>query len=265
MLAIDVQQGLNDAWQHVATFVPKLVGFLVIIIIGYLIAKLLARVVDGILERVGFDRWVERGALKQGLDRAGVEGSDVLATVTFWTVFLIALQLGFGVFGPNPISDLLEGLIAYLPNVFVAAIILVIAAMLAKVVTDLLGAMLGSAPAGMWIARAAGLAILIFGVFAALNQLKIAPDIVNGLYYAVLAAVVGAFIVAVGGGGIRTMQQYWERASSSMESKAHEIKQSAEPDAARSKAEEMRSNVTSTGSESQWETPRTRGYEGPGE
>ncbi|MDP9184321.1 MAG: hypothetical protein M3O29_01470 [Actinomycetota bacterium] len=229
MLAINVQQGLNEAWERVATFVPKLAGFLVIIIIGYLIAKLLARIVDGILERVGFDGWVERGALKQGLDRAGVDASDVLATVTFWTVFLIALQLAFGVFGPNPISDLLEGLIAYLPNIFVAVVILVIAAVLAKVVTDLLGAMLGSAPAGAWIARIAGLAILVFGVFAALNQLKIAPDIVNGLYYAVLTAVVGAFIVAVGGGGIRTMQGYWERASSSMESSAREIKRTASP------------------------------------
>lgn len=247
MLALDVQQGITDAWEHVATFVPKLLGFLAIVLIGYLIAKLLARIVDGVLGRVGFNTWVERGVLKQGLDRAGIDASDVLATVTFWAVFLIALQLGFGVFGPNPISDLLQGLIAYLPKVFVAIVILVIAAALAQVVTELLGAMLGAAPAGQWIARLAGVVILIFGIFAALNQLQIAPAIVNGLYYAILLAVVGAFIVAVGGGGIQTMRQYWERASASVEATGKEIKQKADTDAVRAPVDQMKGEAASPG------------------
>ena len=87
-------------------------------------------------------------------------------------------------FGPNPISDLIEGIVAFLPNIFVAVVILVIASALAKVVTDLLTATLGAVSGGQWIARIAGLAILVIGVFAALNQLQVAPEIVNGLYYA---------------------------------------------------------------------------------
>jgi hypothetical protein len=237
VVAIDVQQGLTDAWDSVATFVPKFVGFLVILLIGYILAKILEKVVDGALERVGFDRWVERGSLKPALARSRFDASDILAKLTFWTVFLIALQLAFGAFGPNPVSDLLHGLIAYLPRLFVAVVILVIAAALAKVATELLTASLGAVSGGEWIARAAGAAILIFGIFAALNELLIAPAIVNGLYYAVLVAVVGAFIVAVGGGGIRTMQQYWERASSSVEMKGREIKQNADPNAAKMRAE----------------------------
>jgi Na+/H+-translocating membrane pyrophosphatase len=74
--------------------------------------------------------------------------------------------------------------------------------------------------------------ILIFGIFAALNELLIAPAIVNGLHYAIL--------VAVGGGGIRTMQRCWERASASVEMKSTEIKQNANPDAARMRAEGMK-------------------------
>jgi Mechanosensitive ion channel, conserved TM helix len=158
-------------------------------------------------------------------------------------VFLIALQLAFGAFGPNAVSDLLHGLIAYLPRIFVAVVILVVAAALAKVATELLTATLGAVSGGEWIARVAGAAILIFGIFATLNQLLIAPAIVNGLYYAILVAIVGAFIVAVGGGGIRTMQRYWERASASVEMKSNEIKQNADPNAARIRAEEMKENV----------------------
>ncbi len=238
MVAIDIQQGLTDAWNSIATFVPKLLGFLVIVLVGYVVAKLVAKAVNALLERVGFDRWVERGWLKSGLDRARTDASDVLALLAFWAVFLLVLQLAFGVFGPNPISVLLTGLIAYLPKVFVAIVILVIAAALAKVATDVLLAVLGSVPAGVWIARIAGAAIMIFGVFAALSQLEIAPAIVNGLYYAILAGLVGAFIVAVGGGGIRTMQRYWERASASVETTGRELKEHAVPDAARARMQD---------------------------
>src|SRR5919205_852577 len=142
--------------------------------------------------------------------------------------------------GSNPVSDLLAGLIAYLPKVFAAVLILVIAAAVAKVVTELLQATVGAVSGGEWIARGAGIAILVVGVFAALNQLEIAPEIVNGLFYAILAIIVGSAIVAVGGGGIQTMRQYWERASLSAEQKGREIKRNADPDAARARVEQAK-------------------------
>jgi Conserved TM helix len=239
MLAIDIQNGLSEAWERIVTFVPKLLGFLAILIIGYFVAKLLARLVDRLLERVGFDRWVERGALKTALERSRFDASDILSVIAFWAVFLIALQLAFGVFGPNPVSDLIAGIIAYLPNLFAAVVILVIVAALAKVVTDLLSAALGAVSGGEWIARAAGMAILVIGIFAALNQLQIAPEIVNGLFYALLAIIVGVAIVAFGGGGIQTARRYWERVSFRADAKASEIRQAAKPEATRQRGEDL--------------------------
>ena len=107
-------------WSNVATFVPKLLGFLVILIVGYFIAKLIAKAANAILERVGFDRAVERGGIKRALDRTKYDAGDILAKIIFYALFLIVLQMAFGVFGPNPISDLLEGVIAYLPKVIAA-------------------------------------------------------------------------------------------------------------------------------------------------
>lgn len=239
MLAIDIQQGLTEAWERIATFVPKLLGFLAILIIGYFVAKIVARLVDRLLERVGFDGWVERGALKTALKRSRFDASDILSVITFWAIFLIALQLAFGVFGPNPVSDLIQGIIAYLPNLFAAVVILVIVAALAKVVTDLLSAALGAVSGGEWIGRVAGIAILVIGIFAALNQLEIAPAIVNGLFYALLAIVVGVAIVAFGGGGIQTARGYWERVSRGAEMKASEIRREAEPGAVRQRGQEV--------------------------
>jgi len=231
--AIDFQGGLEDAWSRIATFVPKLLGFLVILIIGYFVAKALAKIAGALLERVGFDGLVERGSLKTAFERSKFDPSDVVGVAVYWAVFLIALQLAFGVFGPNPVSELIQGIIAYLPNVIVAVIILVIVGALAKVVTEVLSAMLGSVQAGGWISRGAGFAILMLGVFAVLDQLKVAPAIVNGLFYAILAVVVGSAVVAIGGGGIKTMQRYWERTSTNLESTASEVKSNADPDAAR--------------------------------
>ena len=225
---IDFSQGLQNAWDHIITFVPKFIGFLLILLIGYFVAKALSKLANALLERVGFDGWVERGSLKAAFDRSHFDASDAVGVVVFWAVFLLAMQLAFGVFGPNPISDLIEGIVAFLPNIFVAVVILVIASALAKVVTDLLTPTLGGVSGGRWIARLAGLAILIIGVFAALNQLQIAPEIVNGLYYAILVTIAGSAIVAIGGGGIQTMRRYWERASTNVEGTAREVKLNAD-------------------------------------
>jgi Conserved TM helix len=223
-LAVDYQAGIESAWSNVATFVPKLLAALVILLIGYIVAKAVASILNKLLERVGFDRVVERGGIRQVLARSKYDPSDILAKLVFWTIMLLVLQLAFGVFGANPVSDLLRGLIAYLPNVFVAILILVIAAAIAKAVTDLVSNLLSSVQGGQVLAKGAGVAILVFAVFAALDQLQIAPRIVTGLWYALLAAVVGSVIVAVGGGGIRTMQRYWERAAGRAESRGPELR-----------------------------------------
>jgi hypothetical protein len=245
MLAIDFQAGASEAWSHVATFVPKFLGFLAILIIGYFLAKALARVVDGLLERVGFDTWVERGAVKETLDRSQLDASDILAIVTFWAVFLIALQLAFGVFGPNPVSALIQGIIAFLPNIFVALVILVITAALAKVVTEIVRATLGAMSGGEVMAKGAGAAILLIGIFAALNQLQIAPAIVNGLFYAMLAIVVGSTIVAVGGGGIPVARRYLERASTKLEEKGPEMRRAAQgaPERIEERTQDLKNKV----------------------
>ena len=208
VFAIEWSQGIEDAWSNVAEFVPKLLAFLVILIIGYIIAK----IADRILERVGFDRAVERGGIKRAMEKSKYDPSDILSKVIFWALFLIVLQVAFGVFGENPVSDLLEGVIAYLPKVIAAIIIIIVAAAIAAAVREIIDASLGGLSYGRLLANGAGVAITLIGVFAALDQLEIAPTIVTGLFYAILAVIVGSAIVAIGGGGIVPMRSRWENA-----------------------------------------------------
>jgi hypothetical protein len=239
MLAVSFDQGVQDAWDRIAVFVPKFIAFLLILVIGYFVAKVLAKVINGALERIGFDRWVERGGIRRALEKSKYDPSDILATVVFWAAFLFVLQLAFGVFGPNPISDLIKGVVAFLPNIFVAILILVIAGALAKAATDLLTATLGGVSGGEWMAKGAGVAIWAVGFFAALNQLHIAPAIVNGLFYAMLAIVVGSAVISIGVGGIPVVRRYLEQLASRAEEKGPEIRREVQRQRSQTSAETL--------------------------
>jgi mechanosensitive ion channel-like protein len=238
--------GLGDAWSSVAEFLPKLVGFFLILIVGYFVAKAIAKIVDKVLERVGFDRAVERGGVGRALARSRYDASSLLGKVVFYALFLFVLQLAFGVFGPNPISDLIHGVIAYLPNVFVAILIIVIGAAIAAGVKEIVEASLGGLSYGRAVALGASAAVLVVAAFAALDQLQIAPRIVTGLFYALLAILVGSAIVAIGGGGIWTMRSYWERMSARADQEASRVRAHAQGakervrDRAQDRAEQIR-------------------------
>jgi Mechanosensitive ion channel, conserved TM helix len=210
LAAVEWSQGIQDAWSRVTTFVPKFIGFLIILLIGWFIAKALAKAADRVLERVGFDRAVERGGIARAMANTKYDPSGIISKVIYYALMLIVLQMAFGVFGPNPVSDLLEGVIAYLPKVIAAMLIIVVAFAIAAVVKELVETTLGGLSYGRSLAFAASIAIMVVGVFAALDQLQIAPAIVTGLFYAVLITVSGIAIIAIGGAGIVPMRSRWE-------------------------------------------------------
>jgi hypothetical protein len=262
---VNLTAGVEQAWTNFMTFLPKFVIFLAILLVGWFLARLLARGCNALLERVGFDRLVERGALKRTLARTRYDASDLLSKILFYTIVLFVLQLAFSVFGDNPISALLTRVIAYIPNIFVAAIIVVIAAAIAAGVKDILNATMAGLSYGRYVATVASVMILVVGIFAALDQLQVAPAIVNGLFYAGLAIVAGSAIIAVGGGGIRPMQAQWERAMGRLQREAPRLKEEAQraPQRAGAKMEEWKQEAQSAVQEEHHEerpheTPRFR-------
>src|SRR6202012_1649533 len=195
----------TSAWSNIATFVPKLVAFLIIVIVGYVIAKIISKVLAKVLQRVGFDRLVERGGIRKALASSKYDAAEILARLVFYAIMLFVLSTGFGVFGSNPVSNYLHAVIAYLPLIFVAILIVIIAAAVAAGAKTLIQNSLGGLSYAPVLANAAAAVIIALGVVAALDQLHIAAAVVNAVLYAVLAAVTGVVIVAVGGGGIKTM------------------------------------------------------------
>ncbi|WP_081744797.1 mechanosensitive ion channel family protein [Arthrobacter sp. H14] len=220
-------QALSNLWTDVLAFVPKLVLFLVILLIGWLIAKAIAKALDKILEKVGFDRAVERGGIKKALDKSSVDASTIVSKIVFYALMLFVLQLAFGVWGQNPISDLLTELIAWIPLALVAILIIIVASAIAAAVREIIMNTLGGLSYGKLLANIASAFIIGIGIIAALNQMNIAVTVTTPILIAVLATIAGILIVGVGGGLIRPMQSRWEGYLNKAEEEAPKIKEQA--------------------------------------
>ena len=194
-----------------ATLGLKIIGAILIFVIGYFVATFLAKVIDKVLHRVGFDRMIERGGIKQAMQGTGYDASRLLSQIIFYTLMLFVVAFALNVFGPNPISDIFSRFIAFFPNILVAIAIVVIAAAIGSLVRDLINGAIGGLSYGRTVATSAYVGILVLGAFMALTQLNIAMPIIVGLWYAVLTLAVGVGIVAIGGGGIKPMEERWRR------------------------------------------------------
>src|SRR5919112_1012344 len=205
-----LSRGLSDMWRSGVLFLPGALAFIAVLVIGYVLARLVRTLVGKALHRVGFDRAVDRGAVGRALRGSKITASDLCAKIAFYAVLLFALQLAFGIWGPNAVSDLLTSLVAWLPRAFVAIIIIVVAVAIANAAHDLIASALGGLTYGRLLARAASVLIITLGVIAALDQVGIATAVTQPVLIAVLATVAGVLIVGVGGGLVRPMQRRWE-------------------------------------------------------
>jgi len=217
LASVNVSQSFQNLLNTVFNSLPKILVFLVVLVVGWIIAKVIRRVIVMILHRVHFDKFAERGAVGDALKRTKYDASALLGMIVYYAILLITLQMAFGVFGTNPISTMLNAIVGWLPKLLVAIVLIVVASAIAKVVKDLLTGTLGGLSYGRVIANAASLLIIVLGVFAALDQVGIANSITNPVLYAALATVGAILAIGVGGGAIKPMQERWERILTSAE------------------------------------------------
>jgi hypothetical protein len=208
-LALNVGSSITSALSTVANFIPKLVLFVVIMVVGWIVAKVLRGVLARVLAKIGFDRVAERGGLRRWLGNNTASG--LTARLVYYAILLFALQLGFGAFGPNPVSNMINGVVNFLPKAFVAIVIVVIAAAIGGAVRDIVLSTLGRLSYGRLLGTVAQVAIVALGVIAALSQVGVATAVTMPVLIAVLATVAGVIIVGVGGGLVMPMRERWER------------------------------------------------------
>jgi small-conductance mechanosensitive channel len=180
-------------------FIPQLIGAVLILIIGYIVAKILQAVVSRVLKAIGFDGWMERGGIKQFFDRAQTRETPatVLGKLVFWFVFIIAITMAADALGIQQVSEVLAQLIAYIPSIIAAILILILAALVANFLSGIVRGATGSDV----LSSIARYAIIIYAGFAALTELGIAVQLTAPTFLIVLGAVALAAAIAFGWGG----------------------------------------------------------------
>ena len=192
-------QPLQDALSTFLGYSPQIIGAVVILIIGYVIARVLRAVVGRVLQGIGFDRWMERGGIKQFFDRAETNQTpaSILGALVFWFVFIIAITMAADALGIPQVSVVLAQLIAYIPQIIAAILILILAALLANFISGIVRGATGSD----LLSSTAQYAIIVYAVFAALTQLGVAVQLTANTFLILLGAVALAAAIAFGIGG----------------------------------------------------------------
>src|ERR687898_99527 len=160
-------QSLQEGLSAFFSYIPQLIGAILILIVGYIVAKLLEAVVTRLLGAIGFEHWLERGGIKQFFERAETRQTptSILGRLVFWLVFIIAIVMATDALGISQVSAVLAELIAYIPNVIAAVLILILAALLANFLAGIIRGATGSDI----LATVARVAIIVYAVFAALT------------------------------------------------------------------------------------------------
>jgi mechanosensitive ion channel-like protein len=217
----------TNALNLVFTFIPKLIGFLVILLVGWIVASVVSKAVTFLLRKIGFDRLSERIGLSRLEQRMGLrmDAAGVLGKVVYWFIFLIFLVPAVDSLGLTAFSNILNQIIAYIPNVFVAIVVLFLGTLAAAFVADIVRGATASTNMGNpnMYAAIARWAIMGFVAIIALEQLQIAPALLNELFGAIVAAAALAFGLAFGLGGRETAQRLLNRGENTVSSAASQV------------------------------------------
>lgn len=209
----------NDLWYTVVMYLPAIIAAVIIFLIGWIVGVVLYRVIVEIVRALKIDEALRAAGMGDAAKKAGftLDVGKFLGTLVEWFVILVFLIASLDILGLTRVTIFLQQVVLlYLPQVIVASLILILGAIVAEVVRNLVS---GSArAAGAHSAALAGSvakwAIWIFAVLAALNQLGIASDFIQTLFTGVVIALSLAFGLAFGLGGKEAASRTIERVRS---------------------------------------------------
>src|SRR5918992_2645994 len=203
LFAVDLTTSLQQALDSLFKFIPNLIGFLVILIVGYFVARLAKAVIARVLDKVGLDRHLHSGQTGEYVERIspGASPARLIGAVAFWFIFLFVLSAAIGALQIPAVTAFMNQVLAYLPNVIVAVVIFVVAGVVAAAVAGVVAKTMGDTPTGKVVASVVPALVMGIAIFMILNQLKIAPEIVQITYTALIGALALGLALAFGLGG----------------------------------------------------------------
>jgi hypothetical protein len=191
---------LREAFAQVAFLVPYLLGALIILFAGYLLARLAEQGVEWILRRIRLKRLLERGGVMEAVERSGSHFNPVrvIANLVFWIVMLTVLVVAATALGLESLAIVFSELVSYIPQVIAAIVIIIVGNVLGGFVGGLILASAGALHSATTLARVGRVGVIMLAVFMALQQLGVATDIVTTAFALLFGAVALAMALAFG-------------------------------------------------------------------
>ena len=196
---------LQNLWQGFLTFIPTLVGAIVVFLIGWAISVGIGKLIAEILTRIKFNQLFERAGWKEALERAElkVNASEFVGAIVKWVLVIVFLLAVVEILGFVQFADFLKSILAYLPNVIVAALIFVVTVIVVDIVEKVVRAAVEGVRIGYghFVSAIIKWSIWIFAVLAILHQLGIARSFMEILFTGFVAMLVIALGISFGLGG----------------------------------------------------------------
>jgi len=198
-------EALKGLWQAFLMFIPKLVGAIIIFIIGWFISVGIGKLISEILKRIKFNQIFEKGVWKDALEKAEfkIDASGFIGVICKWILVIVFLLAAVEILGLAQFADFLVKVLAYLPNVIVAALIFVVAVIISDILEKLVRAVVEGVRVGYGqvVGAIVRWSIWVFAVLAILIQLKIAPALLQSLFigFVALLAIAGGIAFGLGG------------------------------------------------------------------
>jgi hypothetical protein len=224
--AVQLSDSLQRGLDSLVEFLPRLIGFLVILLIGWLIARVVKALVVKALHGIGVDRALSSGSAGPYVARAMPDArpSELIGAIAFWFLFLGAFAIAVSQLGIQALDNFLQSIVGYLPNVVVAILIFVLAGAVAAAASRVIADALGETSMAKLASAAVPVLIMAIATFMILDQLNIAPAIVEITYIAVLGSVALGMALAFGIGGRHVAARMLEEAYRSGQERRQEVR-----------------------------------------
>lgn len=192
-------------WQGFIVFIPKLIGSLLVFVIGWIISSGIGKLIGDILRKVGLNKIFEKSAWKKAIEKAElkVDVSGFIGSIFRWVLVIVFLFAAIEILGLNQFANFIASILGYLPNVLVAAIIFVVAVIIADIAEKIVKASVEGVKVGYGnlVGTLVRWSIWIFAILTILYQLRIAPELILILFTGVIALITIAGGIAFGLGG----------------------------------------------------------------
>lgn len=200
-MSIHIGDSLGNAVGLILLWLPKLLSAIAILIIGYIVAKIIKAIITKALRAARLDHLLNVSPIGGYLERVTTSPARTVGTVVYWLIYLGVVSLAVSVLGIPALTAFIAAIYGYLPNVVAAVLIFLIAAGISAGIAGLAVKLMGDTPTGKLMASVLPTLTMVIAVFMILDQLKIAPAIVNITYAGLVATMVLGVGLSVGLGG----------------------------------------------------------------